>query len=189
MDTLILDFSFFIYFSIFILVFKVPLENLILEKPTVGWIAFFLLLVSGWALFLLPDKIFLDETDKHSNKNFGISIILISILIILFITAFYYAPEWNFIKGQSLYNKKNVFIVLSIFLQLYVTLGIIYTRAKKWLILIPILIFTIVILNRFDYNSIINLWLLSFSPFIVGSLTYRQRGANIPINNETYKGD
>ena len=93
MDTLILDFSFFIYFSIFILVFKVPLENLILEKPTVGWIAFFLLLVSGWALFLLPDKIFLDETDKHSNKNFGISIILISILIILFITAFYYAPE------------------------------------------------------------------------------------------------
>lgn len=114
---------------------------------------------------------------------------MISILIILFSAAFYYAPELNFIKGQSLYNKKNVFIVLSIFIKLHVILGIIYARAKKWLILIPILIFTIVILNRFDYNLIINLWLLSFSPFIVGSLTYRQRGANIPINNETYKGD
>lgn len=114
---------------------------------------------------------------------------MISILIILFITAFYYAPELNFIKGQSLYNKKNVFIVLSIFIKLHVILGIIYARAKKWLILIPILIFTIMMSNRFNYDLIINLWLLSFSPFIVGSLTYRRRRKNIPANNKIYKGD
>lgn len=189
MDTLILNFSLFIYLSIFALVFRAPLENLILEKPTVGWIAFFLLLISGWMLFLFPDKILLDETDKHGNRNFGISIIWISILIILFSVAFYYAPEWNFIKSQSLYNKKNVFIVLSVFIQLHVILGIIYARAKKWLIVIPILIFTIIMLNRFNYNLIINLWLLSFSPFIVGSLTYRRKKENMPANNEIYKGD
>jgi len=32
MDTLILNFSLFIYLSIFALVFRAPLENLILEK-------------------------------------------------------------------------------------------------------------------------------------------------------------
>jgi len=33
MDNLILDFSIFIYISIFVLVFRVPIENLILENP------------------------------------------------------------------------------------------------------------------------------------------------------------
>jgi len=35
MDNLILDFSIFIYISIFVLVFRVPIENLILEKPAI----------------------------------------------------------------------------------------------------------------------------------------------------------
>ena len=191
MDTIILDFSIFIYISIFVLVFRVPIENLILEKPTIGWFTFFLLIVSSWILFLIPKQIFIEDTDKPRNRKVGFSLILMSILVILVSHLFYFAPEWKSLSnGISVFNRRNMFIILSVLMEGYVALCIIYTRAKKWLILVPILILVVLMLSKFNYNSIFNQWLLSFSPFIVGSLVSRLINKNTPsASTETYKGD
>ncbi len=191
MDTIILDFSNFIYISIFVLVFRVPIENLILEKPTIGWFTFFLLIVSSWILFLIPKRIFIEDTDKPRNRSLGFFLILMSILVILVSHLFYFAPEWKSLSnGIRVFNRSDMFIILSVLMEGYVALGIIYTRAKKWLIFVPILILVVLMLSKFNYNSIFNQWLLSFSPFIVGSLVSKLIKKNTPSAiTETYKGD
>lgn len=191
MDTIILDFSNFIYISIFVLVFRVPIENLILEKPTIGWLTFFLLIVSSWILFLIPKQIFIEDTDKPRHRNVGFFLILMSILVILVSHLFYFAPEWKSLSnGIRVFNRSDMFIILSVLMEGYVALGIIYTRAKKWLILVPILILVVLMLSKFNYNSIFNQWLLFFSPFIVGSLVSKLIKKNTPsTSTETYKGD
>ncbi len=191
MDNLILDFSIFIYISIFVLVFRVPIENLILEKPAIGWITFALLFVSSWILVLIPKQILIEDTDKPRNRNVGFFLILKSILVILFSHLFYFAPEWKSLSnGVSVFNRRDMFIILSVLMEGYVALGIIYTRAKKWLIFVPILILVVLMLSKFNYNSIFNQWLLSFSPFIVESLVSKLIKKNTPsASTETYKGD
>jgi hypothetical protein len=211
--TAIADLNVFINISFFIDVYREPLINFILENSKIGWLAFSLILIIWGGFYLFPKEFLLDG-EFEDKRSIAIAILEISVIILIISLVFIFAPdELHFIKGQTLYNfyklhkesidpkfwplyeflgifnKHNVFTVLSVLTLIYTSLVMIYTKSKKWLFSLPIIALIFWVANRFDYTSILDLFLLALFPPFTGSLIYKRYRELHPTNEETYHGD
>jgi len=202
----------FMNISFFIDVYKRPLINFFLENSKIGWLAFSLILIIWGGFYLFPKEFLLDG-EFEDKRSIAIAILEINVVILIISLVFVFAPELHFIKGQTLYdfyklhkesidpklwplyeflgifNKHNLFIILSILTLIYTSLVMIYTKSKKWLFSLPIIALIFWVVDRFDYASILNLFLLALFPPFTGSLIYKRYRELHATNYETYHGD